>query len=955
MNKPGILLVLLLLGTGAVSDLRTQSLQPAVEGHWSIDGTPFAESFRASILQNTARENPELLVPPLELNKGKQVSHEIGDTREFKTIDFKNSANLNNPKLVKVTAELRAVGAETLVWVEEDEFGSNVSQSDVDAFLNAFELQTPSDPGRGIKKVSEDYFGTPADIDGDGLIWILILDIRDDFDGSGGFIGGYFSSIDRSNQGNDADIIYVDSNPSDPSSAEALGTVAHEYQHLIHYENDADENLFINEGLSEYAQYICGYGARTSGYYLNHPNDDFTSWSQFGTERDPDGNLEVFRDVDRMILWMIYVGQQQFGSHSGKEFIRELAEQAGNGINGIDRALENLGAGITFEDLYSNWAIALVLNDRSVNAKYGFQEPFDELHAVAERSVEYYPVYNLRGSLKRYSFTFRQFSNGEEFSFELDDKVSYFGVRHDENSVSVSAVAGAASFPNETRQIDLITVNTGGSTAEYEYDADAGQLDGGTLLYHDGTRDIALIINTGISAIRFLTPFQTTLIEQVSFQYSSSQSPTLRFYRESAGQPAAISGAIKTLPATGGQIQTVKLDVSDLNLSFAANEPFYVGLEGVSGTIVGYDGSVPHYKTSYFSIGGSSFVPLWTLQTGPPSNEQLVGNWIASVSGRFSDGTPTTLGLAVLQNPIYNDQLSVLAMSGKPIKGARGSADLNGNPTSDLYPEPTNTVGDIWSETLTLGAPGSMLIDIEAYGRYDLAPVSKVIQIELSLITFKHGGVASGPGDGFRSVFESGALKSDLSVAVIDGKNDYEYLSLQESAISAMRIGPKVETQKPIRLEWQVLSLHGADRSDYQIYRLDGESWTGISTVYDDKQQLFAAYSTQTGLFRLDVKTNEGSVEAPKTVFMHRNYPNPFNPSTTIRFDLFERSPVKIQIYNILGQLIRVLLEGVIPPGSHFAVWDGKNGRGLSVGSGVYFYRLSTPGSSLTQKMMLIQ
>jgi flagellar hook assembly protein FlgD len=73
---------------------------------------------------------------------------------------------------------------------------------------------------------------------------------------------------------------------------------------------------------------------------------------------------------------------------------------------------------------------------------------------------------------------------------------------------------------------------------------------------------------------------------------------------------------------------------------------------------------------------------------------------------------------------------------------------------------------------------------------------------------------------------------------------------------------------------------------------------------------------------------------------LQNNYPNPLNPSTTIRFGLAESVDVNLQIYNVNGQLIKSLESGVCEAGFHEAVWNGDDNNGKNVSSGIYFYKL---------------
>jgi hypothetical protein len=93
----------------------------------------------------------------------------------------------------------------------------------------------------------------------------------------------------------------------------------------------------------------------------------------------------------------------------------------------------------------------------------------------------------------------------------------------------------------------------------------------------------------------------------------------------------------------------------------------------------------------------------------------------------------------------------------------------------------------------------------------------------------------------------------------------------------------------------------------------------------------------------------------PAGVQLGQNYPNPFNPTTTIVFALPASSHTDLRIYNILGQMVRVLLDQDLPAGSHQVTWDGIDGRGRSVATGVYFYRLETAGYAASKKMVVLK
>ena len=93
----------------------------------------------------------------------------------------------------------------------------------------------------------------------------------------------------------------------------------------------------------------------------------------------------------------------------------------------------------------------------------------------------------------------------------------------------------------------------------------------------------------------------------------------------------------------------------------------------------------------------------------------------------------------------------------------------------------------------------------------------------------------------------------------------------------------------------------------------------------------------------------------PKEFALHDNYPNPFNPNTTIRFDLPKTSDISIIIYNVLGQKIRSLDRPQMNAGYHSIRWDATNDFGSPVSAGVYLYQLQAKGFVKTKKMILLK
>jgi flagellar hook assembly protein FlgD len=94
---------------------------------------------------------------------------------------------------------------------------------------------------------------------------------------------------------------------------------------------------------------------------------------------------------------------------------------------------------------------------------------------------------------------------------------------------------------------------------------------------------------------------------------------------------------------------------------------------------------------------------------------------------------------------------------------------------------------------------------------------------------------------------------------------------------------------------------------------------------------------------------------APLNVTLKGNYPNPFNPETTIQYSVKETANVKIDVYNTKGQKVKTLVNEQKVAGDHTALWQGKDDSGNDVASGVYFYRLTSQNNTTAKKMLLIK
>lgn len=213
-------------------------------------------------------------------------------------------------------------------------------------------------------------FGEPAPRGADGKkIWILLHNIKDESyyqDGSESYVAGYFSAGE--DLANNKNMMHIDTydwinrigkDAESPYLYES--TFAHELEHLIHFDQDADEPSWIDEGLANLAGYICGYGhpRRHIAYYLlRHPTTPLTFWG---------GGLE---DYGASYLFALYM-YEKFG---GNAFVTSLIKEQANGIEGVNNTLKAYGYMTDFNEVFNNWAIATYLDDSTIGqGQFGYE------------------------------------------------------------------------------------------------------------------------------------------------------------------------------------------------------------------------------------------------------------------------------------------------------------------------------------------------------------------------------------------------------------------------------------------------------------------------------------------------------------------------------------------------------------------------------------------------------
>ncbi len=105
----------------------------------------------------------------------------------------------------------------------------------------------------------------------------------------------------------------------------------------------------------------------------------------------------------------------------------------------------------------------------------------------------------------------------------------------------------------------------------------------------------------------------------------------------------------------------------------------------------------------------------------------------------------------------------------------------------------------------------------------------------------------------------------------------------------------------------------------------------------------------------LSVKEQEHIQTVLSSFALHQNFPNPFNPTTTIQYNIPHSGEVNIAVFDIQGRLVRSLANLTQQAGSHTIVWDSRNDGGANVSSGTYFYRVDFNNAIIVKKLILLK
>jgi hypothetical protein len=413
----------------------------------------------------------------------------------------------------------------------------------------------------------------------------------------------------------------------------------------------------------------------------------------------------------------------------------------------------------------------------------------------------------------------------------------------------------------------------------------------------------------------------------------------------------------------GGGISSMTGDPRILNNVIMLNTASYA-----AGIVLNWSGGIIRNNVVYRNYGAAQFgtggIMVWESPpgTGIIENNTIVGNSSSTTAG----GLSVTNTSALIRNNIIwgNRQQSGTQVTGyqsSTVEYCNTEENYSGQGNINIYPAflSSNFLLDALSPCIDSGSPetsyndkedpqnlgfalypslGGLRNDIGAYGGYgaEIFPgfshehIHKPDQVSFSTVVVNDSST--------QSIKILNLSTEDLTIDSTAITNENSDLTLSKNIVSGVYQPVRGDT---IEIAWKPIQA-GSLNDTLKIYH-------GLTEVPNPAIVIITGTAEDPTGITDDIQPDR----IPSVFESHQNFPNPFNPVTTIRYSLGENTQVSLKIYNVHGQLIRTLVSGEQTEGLKSVIWDGKNDLGQSVASGIYIYRLEA-GSLLQSRKMLL-
>ncbi len=328
---------------------------------------------------------------------------ELGAREQFWVSDVDTDENF------QIEATLEYITDHLYFWVQD---GIRFDQDELASLAETFETR--------IYPTNRAFFGsewTPG-VDGDPHLYIIYAE------GLGRSLAGYFSSVDSLHPlaheySNAHEMFVLNADNVDLDEQFTYGVLAHEFQHMIHWNQDRNEQSWVNEGFSELAAFINGYGTGGADFvYANNPDLQLNDWPNDPSRTTP--------HYGAAFLFLTY-----FLDRFGESATQALVSHPENGLESVDVLLGELaavdpltGTTIGTDDLFMDWALANYLQDASIgDGRYAYQNYPGAPQAVTTETIRVCPTPAEARDVRQYGTDYIRISCSGDYVIEFEGSV----------------------------------------------------------------------------------------------------------------------------------------------------------------------------------------------------------------------------------------------------------------------------------------------------------------------------------------------------------------------------------------------------------------------------------------------------------------------------------------------------------------------------------------------------
>ena len=966
------------------STLNAQEIAPMEIGRRAVCATTELNDPRAiqEAWQNTRIQHPGLVEAMRQWKLQKTaVDPKVGDQNLFWVY------NIQNRSYDTVRAELKFIGTISYIWVALSEWNNgHVSSAEVDAMASALERSTSRaslDSTMGILSIDRQVYGNPPNVNsslqkgkGDGKTHFLVCDIQDGFTGSNSYVSGFFYSVDvdpnsgATSTSNRRDMLYIDSYPGiyfngARRTSGALSTLAHEFQHLIHWNYDPYEISFFNEGLSEYAEYLCGFTLRSPSGYLANSNVALTGW---------DGTLE---DYSRAALWTRYVGEQ-----FGLVFLKNLTQNPYSGIQGFEASLVQSGFSTTFAASMLNFFTANWMGSGGQDPVYRYKGQMTVRPSLRGEYLD--PNVKQADTLSQQGVQYISFSGARNFriTFAVPAGVVVRAIESGPTAIRVRDVTSGVEFTSPDlgttySSIVFVIMNTQPVLSTIYSYASAGELlhfvveekyDSGTP--HTFSQGNAPYLGFGNNAttlgmaVRFQPAVKWNILRKARMMLAFNQEfsngtalPTdkmtfvFHIWGDRNGRPGSdiITPFLVNVDRTVspfGSIVDIDLSPYEKTLTNLSG-PIYVGFMEDLGDSVGTYVAVDNYVTGDYSyvFRGPGYARLpntWeTMREASAFNNHTFDgfNLMIRTVVEYSDSSAApSLAIGYLQNPLLSEYIDVVAASSAELRLGSVSGTLSqtgGSSTLRFNAIPGTTKAFIDTTQKLSGSGGAISLRVRAAKSYGVFYADTTISLNARLLKIDAPATVATPGGSVSIVFDAGSVNKSIYITLCDGLNDSRPgTTVSSKLLKTFSLGPAGIALNRVG----TVSVFGlTEENSLTLAMLQDGKWLSIPTTYLQGTGELRGAIDRLGVFGIMKKADVDGVvgNIPTQFSLEQNYPNPFNPTTNFEFRIADFAFVSLKIFDVLGRDVATLVNDERQAGIYRVTWDASK-----LPSGVYFYRL---------------